>query len=163
MKTGARAVRTSEAVQRSTPSTKPRQKQVGPGFSPDNLVRFVRPSKSNLWNYLTVRAKARTHLWASRSICIQCFWAVEEATVGQPLQPVSTTVVFGTETGEAQVLLSAAPAYWNMAITGAWSEGFSPLRSSRSISTETHRLASGPVTRMWSMRMPQPRWNAPMR
>jgi hypothetical protein len=33
-------------------------------FSPGNLVPFVRPSKSNLWDYLTVRAKARTHLWA---------------------------------------------------------------------------------------------------
>jgi hypothetical protein len=56
--------RASEAVQRSTPSTKPRQKQVGPGFIPDNLLPFVRPSKSNLWNYLNIRAKARTQLWA---------------------------------------------------------------------------------------------------
>ncbi len=58
---------------------------------------------------------------------------------------------------------SCPGSYSNVAITGAWSEGFSPLRSSRSISTLTQRRANGALTRMWSMRMPQPRWNAPAR
>src|SRR5205809_488876 len=51
----------------------------------------------------------------------------------------------------------------SVATTGAWSEGFVPLRSSRSISTERQRAASAGVTRIWSIRSPQPRWKAPAR
>src|SRR2546430_342479 len=45
----------------------------------------------------------------------------------------------------------------SVATTGAWSEGFVPLRSSRSISTAWQRAASAGVSRMWSIRSPQPR------
>src|SRR2546428_387595 len=51
----------------------------------------------------------------------------------------------------------------SVATTGAWSEGFVPLRSSRSISTAWQRAASAGVSRMWSIRSPQPRWKAPAR
>src|SRR2546428_277367 len=51
----------------------------------------------------------------------------------------------------------------SVATTGAWSEGFVPLRSSRSISTAWQRAASAGVSRMWSIRSPQPRRKAPAR
>jgi len=36
----------------------------------------------------------------------------------------------------------------NVATTGAWSDGFSPFRSSRSISALVQRLATGSVAKM---------------
>lgn len=42
----------------------------------------------------------------------------------------------------------------NSATTGAWSEGFSPRRSSRSIQQSLDFSARGFVAQMWSMRQP---------
>ena len=47
--------------------------------------------------------------------------------------------------------------------TGAWSDGFSPLRAFRSMRTAPARAASGGVARTWSMRMPLPLWKLPAR
>ena len=42
----------------------------------------------------------------------------------------------------------------NVATTGAWSEGFVPLRWSRSTMASVQRRAKGSVARMWSIRSP---------
>ena len=49
----------------------------------------------------------------------------------------------------------------NSATSGAWSEGFEPLRALRSTTTQRSRSASGALASSRSIRIPQCLWNAP--